>query len=250
MALTPQITWYRTDNNDTNKVTERIQLGRIDADTVSTEMVLNVWNNKGNNAENASNAEDVTITARDINGGDGTTIGQEVQSIQQDWNQVRIDTLGESAFTSIGKGGNGRPNPTGYKAVGTTGSTTNIDAAGATVWSAGAMISVGDVIKPTADNGFIYRAVVGGTTGTTEPTFQTTEGLRTGDNGVEYVAEMIVKQAPENTLLGMKNEVLPDGSNADTAAGNFATITHRIEVPLSATSGTQVNVLKLTYKYV
>lgn len=250
MAINPTITWYKDSNNTSDLVTQRIDLGRIDADTTSSVMILNVWNNRGNATEDASNAEEVFITARDINGGDGTTVGSEVPSIANDWNRVKIDTLGESSFTPIGKGGNGRPNPTGKKAVGTNGSTTNIDADSAVTWTAGTALSLGDIIKPTVDNGFIYKVALAGTTGATEPTFQTTEGLRTEDNGIQYTSHKVVVQAPENTLLGMKNNVLPDGSNAETAAGNFATISHQVEVPLSATSGIQVNVLKLEFKYV
>lgn len=250
MAINPVITWYKDENTTTNLVTERIDLGRIDADTSSDEMKLFIWNNRGNATEDASNAEDVFITARDIDGGDGTTVGSEVPSIANDWNRVKVDTLDESTFTPIGKGGNGRPNPTGKKAVGTNGSTTNIDADSAVTWAAGQTKSLGDIVKPTVENGYVYKVVLAGTTGATEPTFQTTEGLRTEDNGIQYTTHKIEVQAPENTLLGMKNNVLPDGSNADTAAGNFAEITHQVEVPLSATSGIQVNVLKLEFKYV
>lgn len=250
MAINPVITWYKDENTTTNLVTERIDLGRIDADTSSDEMKLFIWNNRGNATEDASNAEDVFITARDIDGGDGTTVGSEVPSIANDWNRVKVDTLDEITFTPIGKGGNGRPNPTGKKAVGTNGSTTNIDADSAVTWSAGQILNLGNIIKPTVENGYVYKVVLAGTTGANEPTFQTTEGLRTEDNGIQYTTHKVVVQAPENTLLGMKNNVLPDGSNADTAAGNFAEITHQVEVPLSATSGIQVNVLKLEFKYV
>lgn len=249
MAKNPEITWYKGSNEETAKVTTTVDLGRIDADTVSNEVKFYIWNNRGG-TEGASNAEELTITARDTDGGDGTTIGKLVPSISEDWNQVRVDSLEESSFTPIGKGGVGKVNPSGVKLLGTNGATKNVDFESAVEWSAEVTLSLGDFIKPTVDNGFFFEVVQAGVTGTTEPTYLLTEGLRTEDGSVQLKAIRKEVLAPENTLLGMKNNTLPDGSNAEDAGGNFVKFSHRIEVPITASSGKQSNLLKASYKFV
>lgn len=249
MALNPQITWYKDENKEETKIVSTVNLGRIDADTTSQETVIYLWNNFGGE-EDASNAEEVTITARDIDGGDGTTAGNLVPSIADDWNQIRVDSLDETSFTPIGKGGQGKVNPSGIKLVGTKGKTKNIDFDKATAWKATETLSLGQFIKPTVDNGFFFEVVQAGITGATEPTYLLTEGLRTEDGTVQLKAIRKEVTAPANMLLGMKNNTLPDGSNASDAAGNFAKFSHRIEVPITAQSGLQKNLIKASYKFV
>jgi hypothetical protein len=61
---------------------------------------------------------------------------------------------------------------------------------GATVWSATAGVTAGDIYRPTKDNatGFIYKAQDDGTTGGTEPTWPTTYGGTVVDNTVTWEA--------------------------------------------------------------
>lgn len=249
MAGIPVITWYKDTNIESTQVTSTVDLGRIDADTVSNSSLFYLWNNRAGTVD-VSNAEEVTLTARDINGGDGTTVGSLVPSISEDWNQVKVDSLSESTFTPIGKGGVGKVNPSGVKLLGTTGTTKNIDFDTATTWSASTMLSLGDLIKPTTNNGFLFEVVQAGITGTVEPTYLLTEGLRTEDGTVQLRAIRAEVTPQDNVLLGMKNNTLADGSNASDAGGNFAVFSHRIEVPITASSGKQSNLLKASFKFV
>lgn len=245
----PEITWYLEENIEAAKITSVVDLGRVDADTTSEIKQLIIWNNRGG-TEDASNAEELTITARDSDGGLGDSPSNFQQSIVEDWNQVRVDSLGESSFTPIGKGGVGKANPSGVKLLGTNGSTKNIDFDSAVAWSAEATLSLGDFIKPTTDNGFFFEVVQAGVTGATEPSYLLTEGLRTESGSTQLKAIRKEVSAPSNMLLGMKNNTLADGSNATDAGGNFAVFSHRIEVPITASSGKQSNLLKASYKFV
>ena len=59
----------------------------------------------------------------------------------------------------------------------------------ATVWSAGATLSVGDIIAPTSSNtGLFFRVTVGGQTGSSEPSWPSTIGETVYDLFVRYVS--------------------------------------------------------------
>ena len=60
------------------------------------------------------------------------------------------------------------------------------DPAAVSDWEASTEYSAGDFVKPATANGFIYECVTGGTSGDTEPTFGTTIGSDTDDNGVSW----------------------------------------------------------------
>ena len=55
-------------------------------------------------------------------------------------------------------------------------------------WQAATAYSVGDVVRPATWNNRLYRCVVGGTSGGTEPSFSATIGTETTDNGVTWQA--------------------------------------------------------------
>lgn len=55
-------------------------------------------------------------------------------------------------------------------------------------WAASTAYSVGDVVKPTTQDGLEYVAVVAGTSGASEPTFVNVEGAETTDNTVTWMA--------------------------------------------------------------
>jgi hypothetical protein len=67
----------------------------------------------------------------------------------------------------------------GWQLSNRAGTTTNI-------WSASAAKTAGTYIKPNPLNGFIYKAIVGGTTGGSQPTFPTTIGQTVVDNTVTW----------------------------------------------------------------
>ncbi|MNW56851.1 hypothetical protein D3C74_346030 [compost metagenome] len=117
--------------------------------------------------------EDCTITTRDMSGGLGNTVGNEIEVVKNNWFHAQVDSLGETDLNQessrIGK----------------------------------------DYSKPL------------GTTGITTK----------GHSGASYPAP-IVPGARE--ILGVNNN-----GNSTDAAGNYATVTLRAEVPLDAKSGQQ-----------
>ncbi len=59
----------------------------------------------------------------------------------------------------------------------------------ATVWSASASLSVGDIIAPTsASNGLFFKVTQAGTTGSSEPNWATVLSQTVYDNNVRYVS--------------------------------------------------------------
>lgn len=60
-------------------------------------------------------------------------------------------------------------------------------------WSASATLAVDDVVHPATPNGYIYRVTQAGDTGTTEPTWPTTDGETIADGGVTYVTELLLE---------------------------------------------------------
>lgn len=61
----------------------------------------------------------------------------------------------------------------------------------ATVWSAAATVTSGDVYEPTARNGYLFKATNSGTTGSTEPSWDL-GGNDTTDNDVTWAAYEII----------------------------------------------------------
>ena len=59
----------------------------------------------------------------------------------------------------------------------------------ATVWSASASLSIGDIVAPTsASSGLFFRVTQAGTTGSSEPNWATVLGETVYDNNVRYVS--------------------------------------------------------------
>ena len=75
------------------------------------------------------------------------------------------------------------------------------------IWQASTAYSKGDMVRPTSDNGYIYKCVQAGTSGGTEPTWGTTVLETTADNDVlwlclqKHVEDDVLDQA----LLHIKN---------------------------------------------
>ncbi|MCM3256977.1 hypothetical protein SAMN04488688_10623 [Paenibacillus sp. cl141a] len=121
---TPVITWMNSTH--TQQVTAPFDFGVIDAGDLSPPYTFNIWNNKGE-ATDVSTMEDCTITTRDMSGGLGNTVGNEVEVVKNNWFHAQVDSLQE---TDLGQ-------PTSIigkdfsKPIGTTGKTTK-DHTGAT----------------------------------------------------------------------------------------------------------------------
>ncbi len=96
------------------------------------------------------------------------------------------------------------------KVAGTSGTTqptwpTTIEAtvdddAGATTWLASTAYALDDLVLPTVANGYYYKCTTAGTSGTTEPTWPTTEGATVTDGTVVWTCYKIVTWECLNSL--------------------------------------------------
>ena len=245
----PIISWYEQTNSIENEVKGTVQYGTVDADSDSPQKTFYIWNNRNGDTD-VSKMEEVTFTTRDALGGTGDTPGNVVEAVRDNWFHVRVDSLDEVEFTPVGRGGDGTINPSGVKAVGTTGSTTNPNLDNAQDWQASISLEKDMFVKPLSDNGFIYRVTNSGTTGGSEPEWGLNEGDVVTDGTVEYVAVLIEKTPDSQEILGVQNSVSEDGSNAENAGGNFIKLTVYAEVPITASAGLNRLQQRISYRYV
>lgn len=226
----PIVSWHEGTQDKIDEITgaKKVDYGTVESDFSSNQKAFYIWNNRDGETD-VSKMEEVTFITKDRLGGTGDTVGNIVEAVRDNWIHVRVDTLDGDGFDPVGKDG--------AKVVGTTGTTINPKAGAATTWVTGTVLSVGDYKKPTVENGFIYKVSVGGTTGGAEPTWSLTEGNVVTDETVQYIAEAKTYTPAAQEILGVKNSVLDDGSNASDAAGNFIKLTAFAEVPVTASSG-------------
>src|SRR5690554_634838 len=247
--LAPIVSWYEGTNEKINEVTTTVNYGVVDADSASVIKTFFIWNNRGG-TDDCSKMEEVVFTTRDRQGGTGDTAGNIVEAVRDNWFHVRNDSLNETAFTPVGKGGVGTVNPSGVHPLGTTGKTTNPNYFDAKTWSDGMAVTLGEYIKPTEENGYIYKVTTAGVTGDTEPVWSTVEGQTVIDNTVAYEVVQVEKQPATQEILGLANNTLDDGSNAHLAGGNFVQISVYAEVPITASAGRNQLVQRVSYRYV
>lgn len=228
MTNAPIISWYDGLLDKTKEIKNVISYGTVESDSSSNQRIFYIANNL-NGSESVSKMEDVTFVTKDRSGGTGDSPGNIVEAVRDNWVHVRVDSLDEEDFTAVGKDNS--------HSVGTNGTTINPHASTSTEWTASSVLAVGEYIKPTVDNGFIYKVSVGGTTGSSEPSFIATEGSVVTDGAVQYIAEAKEYTAGTNEILGVANSVLEDGSNAEDAGANFIKLTTYVDVPVTASSG-------------
>lgn len=89
----PAVSWLKTDNVTT---LSKWEIGTIDAGSSSPALGVLIWNNRGNVNNDFSTMTNCTITTKDSSGGDNGEL------VLNTWIQVRVDSMGESSFTSIG----------------------------------------------------------------------------------------------------------------------------------------------------
>lgn len=249
MSNAPIVSWYEATNELTSEIKTVVDYKTVDADSQSGTKVFYIWNNRAG-SEDCSKMEEVTFTTRDRMGGTGGTTGNIVEAVRDNWFNVRVDSLNESTFTPVGKGGVGTANPLGTKDLGTNGTTTNKNASTALVWSANTPLSLGAYVQPTVANGFIYKVEKAGTTDGTEPTWITTEANTVFDGTTEYTSIMIDKKPQAKEILGLANITLADGTNANLAGGNFVQVSVYADVPITASAGKNLLMQRVSYRYV
>lgn len=237
----PLVSWYEGNNAKVNEILGTVNYGRVDADTESPQKVFYIWNNR-NSLDDVSKMEEVTFTTRDRAGGTGDTQPNIVEAVRDNWFQVRVDSLNETGFTAVGK--------VATKPVGTNGTTINPNAATASTWAIGVTYAIGDFVKPTVANTMIYKVTKAGTTGGAEPSWNLTEGNVVTDQTVEYIAIKINKTPAAQEILGVANSVLADGSNAANAGANFVKLTVFADVPINASSGKNLLLQRVSFRYV
>ncbi|MET4561040.1 hypothetical protein ABIA69_002185 [Lysinibacillus parviboronicapiens] len=247
MTNPPVVSWYEGTNELASKVNNTVNYGTVDADSESPHKTFYIWNNREGKSD-CSKMEEVTFTTRDREGGPGDSVGKVVEAVRDNWFHVRVDTLNETKFTPVGKGGTA--NPLGTKDLGTNGTTTNKNAKNASVWSKNTILVLDTYIQPTVANGFIYKVVKAGTTDITEPSWVKVEGNLVPDNDIEYTAIKIDKTPAAKEILGLAHDTLDDGSNADFAGGNFVKVTVYADVPITASAGKNLLVQRVSYRYV
>jgi hypothetical protein len=247
MANAPVVSWYEGTNETSKEVKSVVNYGVVDADSASPVKTFYIWNNRGGK-DDCSKMEEVIFTTRDRAGGTGDTPGSIVEAVRDNWFHVRCDTLNEVNYAPVGKGG--IENPSGTHALGTLGTTTNIDAAKAVAWSAGTVVGLNTVIAPAADKGFIYIVTKAGTTTSSEPAWPAQEGSVVMDGEVEFTAVAKAKTPGAQEILGLKNTVKADGSDAADAAGNFVKVSVFAEIPITASAGKNELLKRVSYRYV
>ena len=247
MSQAPIVSWYEATNDLANEVKSTINYGTVDADSQSPTKVFYIWNNRGGD-EDCSKMEEVTFTTRDRQGGMGDS--PVVEAVRDNWFNVRVDSLNETTFTPVGKGGVGTANPLGTKDLGTNGITTNVNSSTAKVWSVSTAYALGDYIQPTTANDFIYKVTKAGTTDATEPSWATVEANPVFDGTIEYETIQIDKTPNAKEILGFANATLADGSNANLAGGNFVQVSVYAEVPINASAGKNLLMQRVSYRYV
>lgn len=247
----PEVSWYEGTNEFSKQVNYTVNYGTVDADSPSQTKVFYIWNNRGGK-EDCSKMEEVTFTTRDRKGGDGSQDGNIVQAVKDCWFNVRVDSLGEEdKFLPVGKSGVKDTNRSGVKDLGTTGTTTNVNASTAQVWSAKKDLALNTYVQPTNPNGFIYKVTKAGTTDVNEPQWADKEGNPTFDGlDIEYQAIKIEKTPATKEILGFANNTKEDGSDAHLAGGNFVKISVYADVPVDALAGKNLLMQRVSYRYV
>ena len=248
--LEPIVGWFENSLALDDEVVETIDYGTVEAGSDSDEKTFFIINNRNGDFD-VPKMEEVNFTTRDRQGGVGDTEGNEVEAVKDNWFLVKVDSLDEVDFTQVGKGGEGQPNESGVKKIGTTGSTTSAMKDTAKEWSAATELEEGTFVKPSdPESAFLYVVVKAGTTGGVEPSWVASAGENTNDGSVTYRAYEIEQTPATGELLGLANNIDSEGNGATDAEGNFAKITVYAEVPEDAKSGINKLLFRCNYKFI
>lgn len=248
--LEPIVGWYEDSLAEADEVVEVIDYGTVEAGSDSAAKTFFIINNR-NGDYDVPKMEEVSFTTRDRQGGVGDTEGSEVEAVKDNWFLVKVNSLDEVEFTEVGRGGEGTPNESGIKELGTNGSTTSAMTDVAKDWKAATQYEEGDFVKPSdEETDYLYVVIKAGKSGGIEPEWVQTAGENTQDGTVTYRTYQIEQTPATGEILGLANNIAPDGSGSQNAEGNFAEIEVYAEVPEEAKSGINRLLFRCNYKFV
>jgi len=88
----PIVEWRNADNTD---FVTSWNIGVVKAGETSDEFALQIWNNRGGEAD-VSDMQETQLTIKDENGGDTGSV------VTEKWIEARVDTATSPAFIAIG----------------------------------------------------------------------------------------------------------------------------------------------------
>jgi hypothetical protein len=88
----PSVSWY---DRPATSALPNWSIGVVDAGTVSADMGITIWNNKGGSTA-LSDMQNCTITTKDAAGGNTGEL------VLNKWVEVKVDSLSETTFSAIG----------------------------------------------------------------------------------------------------------------------------------------------------
>ena len=93
-SLGPVITLMNSDNTS---AVDTWNVGTVQAQTPSAPLIVNIWNNKGNNTEDHSDLKECTLSVLDANG--NTAVGDVARD---KWVQCKMNGESDSQYIAIG----------------------------------------------------------------------------------------------------------------------------------------------------
>lgn len=97
----------------------------------------------------------------------------------------------------------------------------------ATAWAASTAYSLGDLRKPTTENGYIYKCTSAGTSGTTEPTWPTTIDTTVVDSGATWTCW---SENVSESEITPGNGYIANGATMTTIAAAIDTVTNKVDI--------------------
>ena len=97
-SLGPVITLMNSDNTS---AVDTWNVGTVQAQTPSAPLIVNIWNNKGNNTEDHSDLKECTLSVLDANG--NTAVGDVARD---KWVQCKMNGESDSQYIANNSTGN------------------------------------------------------------------------------------------------------------------------------------------------
>lgn len=119
-------------------------------------------------------------------------------------------------YKVITTGQSGGTQPTWPTSSGAT--VTDSNPSGTTIWAASTAYALNAIVVPTTANGFYYVCTTAGTSGTTQPTWATTNSSTTTDNTVVWTAHQIAVWQEAGFFWNSFDRIITAGNGSFTAS--------------------------------